>query len=86
MALNRRDEAILRFLAEKDVVLPPTPLYVNLLRDGATFSQRTVRRRLQHLADQGLVEKVDQARGYYGVTDRGRAYLDDPDVPPGGAE
>ncbi len=75
MEPNRRDEAILRFLAEKDVILPPTPIYENLRREGATFSQRTVRRRLRKLAEGGYVEQTLGEKGYYEITEKGLEYL-----------
>lgn len=76
MAVNKRDEAILRFLAEKDIALPPRPLYENLRLEGATFSYRTVSRRLNHLHELGLVEKVLQEKGYYQITQEGHDYLE----------
>lgn len=75
MAVNRRDEAILKFLDERDVILPPKPLYENLLREGATFSYKTVSRRLRYLEDLGLVERALEEEGYYGITEKGRRYL-----------
>ncbi len=75
MEPNLRDEAILKFLAEKEIALPPTPLYENLRLEGATFSQRTVKRRLKLLEDYGYVERILGQQGYYQITDKGRAYL-----------
>ncbi len=33
------------------------------------------KRRLRELAEHGLLEKAEDKRGYYRITDRGRAYL-----------
>lgn len=76
MAVNKRDEAILRFLAEKDIALPPRPLYENLRLEGATFSYRTVSRRLKHLHELGLVERALEEKGYYRITEQGEDYLE----------
>lgn len=75
MRPNRRDDAILEFLAEKDIALPPTPLYENLRREGITFSKRTVRRRLKKLEEEGFIEQVLGEKGYYEISDKGRKYL-----------
>ncbi|SDM46718.1 Ribonuclease R winged-helix domain-containing protein [Halogranum gelatinilyticum] len=75
MRPNRRDEAILQFLADKDIALPPTPIYENLRLEGATFSQRTVRRRLKQLHENEFVEKILGEKGYYRISEKGRAYL-----------
>lgn len=77
MEPNRRDEAILRFLAEKDIALPPTPLYENLRLKGATFSHRTTRRRLKQLEEAGYVEKILDEKGYYQITEKGREWLEE---------
>jgi DNA-binding PadR family transcriptional regulator len=34
-----------------------------------------VKRRLPALEENGLIEKVDEKRGYYKITERGRGYL-----------
>lgn len=76
MPREDREDLILEYLAECDMALPLRPIYVNLKRDrDITFSQRTVKRRLESLVDRDLVEKLDIGNGYYVVSDRGRAYL-----------
>lgn len=44
-------------------------------REGATFSYRTLHRGLNRLQDAGLVEQLSGDRSYYGITEKGRAYL-----------
>lgn len=75
MEVNKRDKAILQFLSEKDIALPPRPLYENLRLKGATFSYRTVSRRLRHLDELGLVERILGEKGYYKITEKGQSYL-----------
>lgn len=75
MGINPRAEAILELLVETGLALPPTPIYENLRRRGATFSERTVHRQLKRLEEHGLVERVLGSKGYYRATERGEAYV-----------
>lgn len=68
---------MLELLVESGLALPPTPIYENLRMDGATFSKRTVHRKLSRLDDAELVERVIPEKGYYRATDAGREYVGD---------
>ena len=74
--MTGNDDSILEFLGEHDVALPPRGLEINLQREGAGISARTINRRLKELQKDGLVEKIDEKSGYYAITDKGRAYLE----------
>lgn len=76
MEPNRRDEAILKYLAEVELALPPKVLYYNM-KEGReiTFSERTLKRRLKLLMEGGLVERVEGTDGYYRLSDDGRGHL-----------
>lgn len=73
-----RFAAILRLLETTGLALPPTPIYVNLVRNyNYTFSKRTVDRYLSDLADKGYVDTLANKQGYYYITDAGRKWLDE---------
>ena len=69
--MTKSDPAILELLDESDLDLPPAVISHNV--DGV--SHPTVKRRLPILDEHGLVERTSEKRGYYRVTERGRAYL-----------
>lgn len=81
--MNELDDAILEFFevldepGGKPVALSPTPIWVNLTRvRGITDKkQNTFSRRMNQLAVAGLLSKIDDGRGYYVITDKGRRYL-----------
>lgn len=76
MSRDERERAILRFLSERDVALPPKPLYENLvLKEGITFSRRTVQRLMSSMHDEGLLVKLDISGGYYEISGLGERYL-----------
>lgn len=78
MTKAERERVILEFLAEHGLMLPLRTIYENLKREkGITFSQRTVKRRLEELQERGLVSKRDIGTGYWEITDEGRAHLDE---------
>jgi predicted transcriptional regulator len=62
------DDLLLETLESSDMVLSPSIISFNL-----DLSREAVNRRLQTLADHGLVEKIE--RGKYEITDEGRGYL-----------
>lgn len=70
--------AILEFLEETGMSLSPSGIYINM---GPTFSERTTKRLLYELLDEGLVETLDRPGRYYRITDAGREYLDDAETP-----
>ena len=69
--MTKSDPAILEFFAETGVAMPPAVVSYNI--DGV--SHPTVKRRLPVLVENELLEKVDDKRGYYRITDLGREYL-----------
>ena len=69
--MTKSDPAILSLLDEAELDLPPAVIAHNI--EGV--SHPTVNRRLPVLLEHDLVEKVDERKGYYAISDRGRAYL-----------
>lgn len=67
------DSVILEFLQEKDLELPPKPLYRNLNRHGHTIGYSTVQLRLSNLLENGYLEKDDD--GYYQLSEKGERWL-----------
>lgn len=82
--MNEADDAILEYLQELEtdaghrISLPPTAIWYNLVEQLGVLdrSQNTISRRMNVLADAGLLDKTDEKRGYYRITDQGLAYLD----------
>jgi len=81
--MNELDDAILEFfeaLGEpggRPVALSPTPVWVNLaeIREITEKKQNTFSRRMNQLAEASLLQKIDEGRGYYQITEKGRKYL-----------
>lgn len=80
--MNEVDDAILEFFEELEsadfrVALPPTAVYVNVVEELKALdrSPNTISRRMKILDQMGLLERVDEERGYYRITDRGLQYL-----------
>lgn len=80
--MNETDDAILEFFVELDAVgfriwLAPTPVWLNLTRNLRVLdkSRDTVSRRMGKLAEMELLERTDEKRGYYCITDKGVAYV-----------
>ncbi|WP_348606961.1 RQC domain-containing protein [Halobaculum rarum] len=77
--MNEVDDAILEFFAAQDqgLALPPAPVWYNLTQTYGVLdkSKETVARRMRKLPERGLLEKIDEKRGYYKITEKGRAYL-----------
>ncbi len=69
--MTKSDPAILEVFEEAGIAIPPAVAEYNLMG----VSKSTISRRLPVLVDHGLLERVDEDRGYYRITDRGRAYL-----------
>ena len=82
--MNEADDAVLEYLQELEtdtghrIALPPTAVWYNLVKelDLLDRSQNTVSRRMNILWEAGLLEKADEKRGYYRITDQGIAYLE----------
>ncbi|WP_459987489.1 ArsR family transcriptional regulator, partial [Natrinema sp. JCM 9743] len=70
--MTKSDPAILEVFEEAGIAIPPAVAEYNLMG----VSKSTISRRLPVLVDHGLLERVDEDRGYYQITDRGRAYLE----------
>lgn len=77
--MNEVDDLILEFFEaqEPDLVLSPTIVWYNLSNTKSALdkSKETVRRRMSNLPERGLLERVEEDRAYYRLTDKGRAYL-----------
>ncbi|WP_323190774.1 transcriptional regulator [Halostella sp. PRR32] len=77
--MNEVDDSILEFFNSQgdQVSLPPTAVWYNLAEifEVTDKSRDTVARRMRGLDKAGLLEKVDEQRGYYRITDKGGAYL-----------
>ena len=81
--MNEVDTAILEYLEELGAVdghpvsMAPTPLYVNLVQQMAVVDVQpnTLSRRMGRLAEMGMLERVDEKRGYYWITEKGEAFL-----------
>lgn len=70
-----RKRQSLQLLADTGLALPPRVIYVNLVRQGATFSYKTVHRHLQEALEDGLVDHPPEKDDYYMITDKGRQFL-----------
>ncbi|WP_241431927.1 winged helix-turn-helix domain-containing protein [Natrialba chahannaoensis] len=81
--MNEADDAILEYFQKLEtdtdhrIALPPTAVWYNLVEELSVLnrSQNTISRRMNVLADAGLLEKTDKKRGYYKITDYGLSYL-----------
>ena len=80
--MTETDDTILEYFealeaAGFSVWQAPTPIWVNLTDNlGATEKSReTISRRMGKLEQMGLLERVDETRGYYRITEKGLAYL-----------
>lgn len=76
------DESILEFMHELNgdppVALPPTAIWWNLVEDRGISNNvsSTFSRRMTKLSKSGLLEQVDEKRGYYKLTQTGIDYLE----------
>lgn len=68
--MTHADDTILEFFDNHQIALPPTPVSFNI-----GFSETHVRNRMRKLADEGLLSKVDEKKGYYEITEKGQSYL-----------
>lgn len=80
--MNETDDAILEYFEALESAgfrtwLAPTPVWLNLTENLEVLdkSRDTISRRMGLLADMGLLERVDDKRGYYRITNEGLAYL-----------
>jgi len=91
MGKQDRKALVLQYLVHTRLALPPAVLYRNLrLRQNATFSESTLKNYLDELEAEGLIKRVDpeamvereavaveNGRGYWMATERGRQACDD---------
>jgi Mn-dependent DtxR family transcriptional regulator len=71
--MRESDVHILEFLdnaGNREIVAPPAVIAANIDFEGAT-----VRERVTHLRDAGLLSYHDQDAGYYQITELGKRYL-----------
>lgn len=81
--MNETDDSILEYLAQLEigggnrVTQSPTAVWVNLAQefDVLDKSQSTVSRRMKRLEQMDLLEKTDEKRAYYRITDKGIRYV-----------
>jgi len=79
MGKAERKELILTFMADHGLALPPTVVCRNMKDSDkytVPFSDRTVKRLLGELAEEGHLKKVFD-NGYYQITDQGRQALNE---------
>ncbi|WP_425492173.1 ArsR family transcriptional regulator [Halovivax limisalsi] len=69
--MTKSDPVIVEFFGEAGIAMPPAVVNYNL--EG--ISKSTLKRRLPELVERGLLEKVDETKGYYEITEMGRDYL-----------
>lgn len=69
--MTKSDPAILELFDETGIAMPPAVVSYNI----TGVSHPTVKRRLPVLTDHGLLEKVDESKGYYQISQKGRDYL-----------
>nr|WP_049920334.1 hypothetical protein [Halobiforma nitratireducens] len=82
--MNEVDDAVLEFLREleiddRPVALKPGAVHYNLVEEFGMVdrSLSTFSRRMDVLADHGLLEKTEDGKGSpYRITEKGRAYLE----------
>lgn len=91
MSKEDRKALVLQYLVHTGLALPPAVLYRNLrLRQNATFSESTLGNYLDELDAEGLVTRIDpeamverkvveidEGRGYWTATERGREAASD---------
>lgn len=69
--MTAADDRILEFYDETAIAAPPAVVSFNL-----NISTTHAKRRISELREYGLIERVDDDRGYYQITDLGQRYLD----------
>lgn len=76
------DNAILEFFyelgGEPSVALPPTVVWWNIVEDRqeSDRASSTVNRRMKQLREAGMLERAEQEKGYYRITQLGIDYLE----------
>jgi len=73
---NSATRPVLNLLQESGVAISPGAITLNLeMRMERPPSRSTVTRALEQLRERELIEKPDESKTYYQITDRGQAYL-----------
>jgi len=82
MPKPERKAVILNYFAENDVILPSGLTHTQLVEfRNVTFSEKTTKRMLYELVDEGKMERVDRGGwDLYRITDTGRKSLDHTDM------
>jgi len=82
MPKPERKAVILNYFAENDVILPSGLTHTQLVEfRNVTFSEKTTKRMLYELVDEGKMERVDRGGwDLYRITDTGRKSLDHTDT------
>lgn len=76
MTKEARKRAVLRFLEDTGLALPPKAIFLNMKDRGATFSERTLNRHLPELEEEGLIRRLpDQKGAYFEISEKGREHL-----------
>lgn len=75
--LTESDDAILEFLAEYRLALPPRTIEYNLAtRFDVDLAYSTINHHLKKLAETELLDREHDGSGFYAITDLGVAYLE----------
>ena len=69
--MTRADDYILELLREAGITANPSTIAFNI-----DYDRRYVSKRCLTLTEHGLLDRVDETKAMYRITDRGKAYLD----------
>jgi len=84
MPKPERKAVILNYFAENDVILPSGLTHTQLVEfRNVTFSEKTTKRMLYELVEEGRMERVDRGGwDLYRITESGRKAVDHTDTTP----
>jgi predicted transcriptional regulator len=68
--MTRADDYILELLRDAGIATNPSTIGFNV-----NYDRRYVSERCRKLAENGLLERVDEAKAMYRITEKGRKYL-----------
>jgi predicted transcriptional regulator len=74
MGKEERMRQVLGILVESGLALPPAAIFYNLKERGATFERTSLDNYVRELREDGMIERVDDRKGYYRATQKGRDY------------
>jgi hypothetical protein len=69
--VSRADRAIIDFYYDKRIACPPRVVHFNLMRRNQEYVYEHIKRRMWKLEMTGILENVDEDRGYYVISDLG---------------